>query len=113
MGSQTSHGNEAQHSQARQRAHEVKRARSKLKGEIARGERSVPQVVVACPSHAAAMSVGELLMCQKRWGSERSRRLLVATGIAERTALGNLTERQRTAMAAVFELRAGRGGDRL
>ena len=68
----------------------------------------MPQVLVACPSHAATMSIGELLTTQKWWGSERSRRLLVATGVSERTSISNLTERQRTAIAALLELRAGR-----
>ena len=54
------------------------------------------------------MSIGELLTTQKWWGSERSRRVLVATGVSERTSISNLTERQRTALAALLELRAGR-----
>ena len=68
----------------------------------------MPEVLVACPSHAATMSIGDLLTTQKWWGSERSRRLLVATGVSERTSISNLTERQRTAIAALLELRAGR-----
>jgi hypothetical protein len=108
MGTAGSPCHQPQHLRALERAHQVRRARSELKRKIACGERSVPQVLLACPSHAATMSIGELLTTQKWWGSERSRRLLVATGVSERTSISNLTERQRTAIAALLELRAGR-----
>jgi hypothetical protein len=111
MGSAASPSHEPQHIQALKYANHVRTARSELKRKIASGERSVPQVLVACPSHAATMSIGELLTTQKWWGSERSRRLLVATGVSERTSISNLTERQRTAIAALLELRAGRPND--
>jgi hypothetical protein len=108
MGTADSPSHQPQHLRALERAHQVRRARSELKRKIACGERSVPQVLVACPSHVATMSIGELLTTQKWWGSERSRRLLVATGVSERTSLSNHTDRQRTAIAALLELRAGR-----
>jgi hypothetical protein len=95
-----------QQSHALERAHTVRHARSELKRRVASGELSVPQVLLACPSHAATMSVTDLLMSQRWWGRARSRRLLVSVGVPERKPVGSLTERQRTAMAAVLTLRA-------
>jgi hypothetical protein len=107
MGTTAPPCHEPQQLQALKHANQVRRARSELKRRIASGETSVPQVLIACPSHAATMSVSDLLMSQKWWGTTRCRRLLVSIGIPERKAIGTLTERQRTAMAAVVELRAG------
>jgi hypothetical protein len=98
---------EPQQLQALKHANQVRRARAELKRRIASGETSVPQILIACPSHAATMSASDLLMSQKWWGTTRSRRLLVSIGIPERKPIGTLTERQRTAMAALVELRAG------
>jgi hypothetical protein len=88
------------------RANQVRRARAELKRKIENGEMSVPEVLVACPSHAATMSISDLLMSQRWWGRTRSRRLLVSIGVPERKSVGNLTERQRTEMAALLTLRA-------
>jgi hypothetical protein len=97
----------SQHLEALQRANQVRRARSDLKRKIESGEMSVPQVLVACPSHAATMSISDLLMSQRWWGRTRCRRLLVSVGVPERKPVGTLTERQRTAMAAVLTLGTG------
>ena len=92
-----------QHVQALKHANHVRTARSELKRKIASGDTSVPQVLIACPSHAATMSVSDLLMSQKQWGKTRSQRLLLSARIPERKPIGALTERQRTAMAALLE----------
>ena len=76
---------------ALERANHVRRARAKLKRKIETGEMSVPEVLVTCPSHAATMSITDLLMSQKWWGRTRSRRLLVSIGVPERKPVGNLT----------------------
>jgi hypothetical protein len=110
MGS-TAPCHQPQQLQAPKHANQVRSARSELKRKIASGETSVPQVLIACPSHAATMSVSDLLMSQKWWGTTRSRRLLVSIGIPERKPIGTLTPRQRTAMAALLELRAGLAND--
>jgi hypothetical protein len=107
MGSTAPPSHEPQHVRALKHANQVRTARSELKRKIASGQTSVPQVLIACPSHAATMSVSDLLMSQKWWGKTRSHRLLLSIGIPERKPIGTLTERQRTALAAVVELRAG------
>lgn len=107
MGGKAPPSPELQQLKALERANQVRRARAHLKRKIASGEMSVPQVLVACPWHAATMSISDLLMSQRSWGRTRSRRLLVSVGVPERKPVGNLTERQRTAMAAQLALRTG------
>jgi hypothetical protein len=111
MSSTAPRSREPQHVQALKHANHVRTARSELKRRIASGQTSVPHVLIACPSHAATMSVGDLLMSQKWWGETRSHRLLLSIGIPDRKPIGTLTERQRTAMAAQLELRAGQASN--
>jgi hypothetical protein len=107
MGSKAPPGHAPQHLQALERANEVRHARASLKRKIANGDVSVQQVLVACPSHAATMSIGDLLMSQRWWGKKRCRRLLLSIGISEGKPVGNLTERQRTTLAALLAMRTG------
>lgn len=108
MGTTAAPNPASQQMEALERANKVRRARAELKRKIETGEVSVPQVLVACPSHAATMSISDLLMSQRWWGRTRSRRLLVSVGVPERKPVGNLTERQRTAMAALLTLDTSR-----
>lgn len=112
MGSNAQRSAAPQQLQALERAHQVRHARAELKRKIASGEMSVPQVLVACPSHATTMSISDLLMSQKWWGRARSRRLLISIGVPESRPVGQLTERQRTAMASLLTLRTGLTGHR-
>jgi hypothetical protein len=102
MGSQAPRSRAPQHSEALRRANQVRRARAELKRKVACGETSVQQVLVACPWHASTMSISDLLMSQRWWGRTRSRRLLLSAGVPERKPVGDLTERQRTTMAALL-----------
>ena len=113
MGSTASRGQALQQCKALKHAQAVRHARAELKRKIARGELSVPHVLLACPSHAATMPISDLLMSQRWWGRVRCRRLLVSTGVPERKPVGSLTERQRVALAALLALRpdpAGQSG---
>lgn len=96
--------NAPQHLKALERANQVRVARAELKRKVASGDISVPHVLLARPWHAATMSISDLLMSQRSWGRTRSRRLLVSAGIPETKPIGTLTERQRTATAALLEL---------
>jgi hypothetical protein len=91
-----------QHLRALEHANRVRLARAELKRGIASGEVRVPDVVVESPWEAQSMELSELLMSQKRWGRERCRRLLLALGIPENKQIGTLTDRQRTALAAML-----------
>ena len=93
---------EPQHLRALEHANRVRLARAELKRRIAAGDVSVPQVVIESPWEARSMELSELLMSQKRWGRERCRRLLLSLGIHENKQVGTLTERQRSALAAML-----------
>ena len=98
-----------QHLRALERANMVRLARAELKRQVAGEEIAASQVILDCPWEAASMSISDLLMCQRRWGRARCRRLLVSMGVPENKQIGTLTERQRSALAAVLAA-GGRGG---
>ena len=91
-----------QHLRALEHANKVRLARAELKRRIAAGDVRVPDVVVDNLWEARSMELSELLMSQKRWGRERCRRLLLSLSIPENKQLGTLTERQRSALAAML-----------
>src|SRR5688572_7292680 len=102
MGDTASASGGQQHLRALARANRVRLARAELKRQIASEEISAGQVILDCPWEAASMSISDLLMCQRRWGRARCRRLLVSLGVPENKQIGTLTERQRGALAAVL-----------
>ena len=102
MGDTASASGGQQHLHALARANRVRLARAELKRQIAAEEISASQVILDCPWEAASMSISDLLMCQRRWGRARCRRLLVSLGVPENKQIGTLTQRQRGALAAVL-----------
>jgi hypothetical protein len=88
--------------QALQRANEVRLARAELKRKVADGRTTVAMVILSCPWEAASMTIGELLLSQRRWGIARCAKLLASTQIAETKTVGSMTERQRVALAAII-----------
>src|SRR5436190_3723758 len=107
MGDTASASGGQQHLRALARANRVRLARAELKRQIAAEEISASQVILDCPWEAASMSISDLLMCQRRWGRARCRRLLVSLGVPENKQIGTLTERQRLALAAVLTAKRG------
>lgn len=89
-----------QRMRALERANHVRLARAQLKRQIARGRLSAADVLLELPPEAMSWSVGELLMSQRRWGCNRTRKLLSGLQISENRDLGALTERQRRLLAA-------------
>lgn len=89
-----------QRMRALERANAVRLARAQLKRQIAHGRLSAADVLLELPSEAMSWSVGELLMSQRRWGCNRTRKLLCGLQISENRRLGALTERQRRLLAA-------------
>jgi hypothetical protein len=89
----------------------VRLARAELKRQIAGEEISASQVILDCPWEAASMSISDLLMCQRRWGRARCRRLLISLGVPENKQIGTLTQRQRGALAAVLDANGRSGAD--
>jgi hypothetical protein len=80
----------------------VRLARAELKRQIASSEIPASQVILECPWEAASMSISDLLMCQRRWGRARCRRLLISLGVPENKQIGTLTDRQRGALSAML-----------
>ena len=96
-----------QHLKALERANRVRLARAALKRQVASGERSAAEVIMSSPWEAESMSISELLISQRRWGRTRCRRLLVSLGLPENKQIGTMTERQRTALAAMLSAKVG------
>jgi hypothetical protein len=96
-----------QHLKALERANRVRLARAALKRRVAAGEVSAADVITASPWEAESMSVSELLMSQRRWGRTRCRRILLSLGLPENKQIGTMTERQRTALAALLSAKVG------
>jgi hypothetical protein len=91
-----------QHLRALEYANRVRLARARMKRQVAAGELSAADVVLACPWQAHSMSISDLLMSQNRWGRTRCRRLLVSLAVPENKPVGTLTERQRAGLAAML-----------
>jgi hypothetical protein len=89
--------------QALERANEVRLARAELKRRIAEGESSVAEVLRDPPHEAKSWAIGELLTCQRRWGSTRCRKFLSRHQIIETKPVGALTERQRRILVDQLE----------
>jgi hypothetical protein len=95
-----------QHMRALARANEVRLARAELKRRIAHGEVTVAEVVMTSPWEAESMTISDLLMSQRRWGSTRCRKLLQGIPMSENKTVGSMTERQRGALAALLAANA-------
>ncbi len=48
------------------------------------------------------MTVGDLLMSQRRWGQTRCGKFLSQIPMSEKKTIGSMTERQRRALAAML-----------
>jgi hypothetical protein len=96
-----------QHLKALERANRVRLARARLKRQVASGERSAAEVIMASPWEADSMDISELLMSQRRWGRTRCRRVLLSLGLPENKQIGTMTERQRIALAATLAAKMG------
>jgi hypothetical protein len=90
---------EPQRLRALVRANEIRLARAELKRRIAIGETSVAEVILSSPVEAESWPMSELLMSQRRWGSERCRKFLKRNDIYELKPVGTLTDRQRALLA--------------
>lgn len=90
-----------QHMEALRRANKVRLARAELKRGVADGRTTVAAVILACPWEVASMSIEELLLSQRRWGTTRCSKFLASIGMSETKTVGSMTERQRRALAAM------------
>lgn len=97
---------------ALERANQARLARAELKRQIASGDLTAAQVILACPEEARCWPVGSLLISQPRWGRRRCQKLLQRNQIAELKPLGDLTERQRRILAGQLGTHTPRRTDR-
>jgi hypothetical protein len=81
-------------------ANRVRLARAELKRQVADGETTVADIVLACPWEAESMAIADLLLSQHRWGRTRCRRFLASIPMSETKTVGSMTERQRRALSA-------------
>ena len=88
-----------QHMRALAQANRVRLARAELKRQVAEGEATVAEIVLAGPWEAESMSIADLLMSQHRWGRTRCRRFLASIPMLETKSIGSMTERQRNELA--------------
>jgi len=89
-----------QHMQALAQANKVRLARAELKRRIAQGDVTVAEIVLDSPWEAESMSIADLLMSQRRWGTTRCRKLLQTIPMTETKTVGSMTDRQRHALAS-------------
>jgi hypothetical protein len=94
---------EPQRLRALEQANAVRLKRAELKRQIAGGEVSAADVILACPKEAGKWTLAELLASQRRWGSTRCRKFLERNNISELKPIGTLTERQRNLLAAQLQ----------
>ncbi len=91
-----------QHMQALTKANEVRLARADLKRRVGDGAVSVKEVILECRWEAASMTVMELLLSQRRWGTTRCSKFLGHIGMPENKTVGAMTDRQRLALATAI-----------
>jgi hypothetical protein len=89
-----------QHMRALAQANRVRLARAELKRQVAEGEATVSDIILACPWEAESMAIADLLLSQHRWGRTRCRRFLASIPMSETKTIGSMTDRQRRALAA-------------
>lgn len=90
---------------ALERANRIRLARARLKRQIAAGETSVVDVLLDPCEEVEGMEIADLLASQKRWGATRCAKFLESIGLPETKTVRTLTDRQRTAVAAVLQSR--------
>ncbi len=94
-----------QRREALAKANEIRRARAALKQALASGGLQASEALTGGDSRTDGMAVGELVRAQRGIGRERSRRLLARLGISESRPVGQLTGRQREALASELSRR--------
>ena len=95
-------GPRTQRVRALERANQVRTARAIVKRRIASGDVTAAEVILTHSWEIDGMSIGEILRSQDRWGSKRCREFLYGVAMRENKLIDSMTERQRTAVAALL-----------
>ena len=99
-------GDGPQHVRALEHVHRVRSSRATVKRRIASGDLNAGEVILSDRWEIERMSIGEILLCQPKWGSGRSHEFLQDVMMRENKLIGSMTERQRTAVAALLAAQA-------
>lgn len=91
-----------QNMRALEQANRIRLARAELKRSVAKGDVAVADVLLDPADEIAGMEISELLTSQKRWGSTRCAKFMDSIGLHETKTIKSLTQRQRSAVAAVL-----------
>lgn len=102
-GTKSTNGAGRQNMRALEHANRIRLARAELKRRIAKGDVSVAEILLEPGDEVAGMAITELLASQKRWGATRCSKFMDSIGLHETKTVRSLTERQRTAVAAVLQ----------
>ena len=94
--------NRPQHLRALKRANEVRQARARIKRRIASGDLTAAEVILNHPWEIESMRIAEVLLSQRHWGSRRCDEFLLRMSLHEDKSIGSMTERQRSAVAALL-----------
>jgi len=75
--------------------------RANVKRQISQGSISAADLVTAEPTQPEleSMPIGALLLAQRRWGIQRTQRLLDQVPVSANRTVGSLTRRQRQFIA--------------
>ena len=95
-------GDGPQHVRALERANHVRSARATAKRRIATGELTAAEVILAHQWEFDTMPITEILISQRQWGSGRCHQFLLRLTMRENKEIGSMTQRQRTAAAALL-----------
>jgi hypothetical protein len=87
---------------ALEKAQRARQARAALKRQIAHGQRDVSDVLRNPPAEAETMTVGQLLSCQRGWGTVRTLNALRRAEVPEYKELRRLTDRQIAILLATI-----------
>jgi hypothetical protein len=95
-------GDGPQHVRALERANRVRSARATVKRRIASGDLTAAEVILSHRWEIDSMSITEILISQRQWGRGRCHKFLFDLTMRENKQIGSMTERQRTAVAALL-----------
>ena len=103
-------GDGPQHVRALERANHVRSARATAKRRIASGELTAAEVILAHQWEFDTMPITEILISQRQWGRGRCHQFLLRLTLREDKEIGSMTQRQRTAAAALLTDRSRSAG---
>lgn len=88
--------------QALDNANQIRLVRTKIKRQMASGEKQIWEILEDLPEALNTMTVYELVMAMPRYGKHRAGKTMMVLRISQSKTCGALTERQRKEAARYF-----------